>query len=397
MFSIWFLTITLHIALADQKYQYPKYDGAFCCDKTKNLIINGHFEQGNAYFDSSYTYNSAILPSQYYVANDATNFLATVTDHSYCEDPKYFPMNDRYLLVNGLTNQPAGSKSVIWGQKIEKLKKGRYRFCANFKNLQQCTYDVLPEVTVEVSSGWSQSKQTVTIDTDQDKSCDWQRISFCFYAANQVTVKIILKESTLGDGNDLAIDDVSIQEVGDPKLTTTIQYQYNTKKVLGSINTISTNDDMLPCKGFYSWSVFTVQSFSGGTFTINWSAPFGWGNSMYSVRYNPYAVGPPWQLTTFFPGFPFSSNKLYAIGMKTSSCCEECLDKGFTYHVVYPIFFKRGKSDGKGMVEDTYTSDYGLTEKDLLDVEQRLATFEASSEEEAIKSRDQRPESSGGK
>jgi len=377
MFSLWFLAISVHIALAGQKNQYPRYDGAFCCDKTRNLIINGHFEQGNVNFDSSYTYNSAVLPSQYYVTNDAYHFLATVTDHSYCESPKDYPKNDKYLLVNGLTNQPAGSKSVIWGQKIEKLKKGRYRFCANFKNLQQCTYDVLPVVTVEISSGWSQTKKTVTIDQDHG-SCYWQPISFCFYAATQVTVKIMLKEASLGDGNDLAIDDVSVQELGDPKLTTTIQYQYNTRKVLGSINTISTNDDMLPCKGFYSWFVFTVKSFSGGTFTINWSAPYGWGNSMYSIRYNPYAVGPPWQLTTLFPGFGFSSNTLYAIGMRTSSCCEACLANGFTYHVVYPTFFKTGNSNGKAMVEDTYTSDKGLTEKDLRDVEQRLGTFESS-------------------
>jgi len=250
--------------------------------------------------------------------------------------------------------------------------------------------------------------RTVTIDTNQADSCDWQQISFCFYAGSgsRVTVKIMLKESSLGDGNDLAIDDVSVQELVDPQLTTTVQHQYNTNKVEGSINTISTKDDKLPagCGGRYYWFVLTVRSYSSGRFTIDWSAPRGWGNAMVSVRFSPFAVGPPWQLTTSFPGFVFSSNNLYAIGMITPECCKGCLARGWTYHVVYPSFFnpffKNYKTATEGMftsdkendetaiegmhtsdtendetaIEGMYTSDTGLTEKDLLDVEQWVVT-----------------------
>jgi len=417
MFSLWFFTFPYALALNnhkdfDQKYpkEFPekwieKYpDGAFCCDKSQNLVTNGNFENGNFIYDSSYAYDSDILPGQYDVTGDATDFVTTITDHSYCESQIQYSRNDKYLLVNGLTNQPAGSKSVIWQQKIEKLGKGkRYRFCANFRNLRQCTHDVLPVVTVQLSSGFS---QTVTIDTDQNDSCDWQQVSFCFSAESKVTVTIWLKESSLGDGNDLAVDDVSVQELNDPQLTTTVQYQYDTNDVWGSINTISTSDDMLSkdCGGFYYWFVVTVKSYSGGVYTVNWSAPVGWGNSMVSIRLNPFAVGPPWHLTTSFPGFVFLSNTLYAIGMVTPECCEGCLAHGWTYHVVYPSFFNTGKmsmgedignslgesmgedtgnSLGKSMGEDTnrndhgeelFTSDYGLTEKDLLDVEQWVGT-----------------------
>jgi len=410
MFSLLIFTLPYAIALKygkDFAREYPKpfpdqmipevlpY-GAFCCDKSRNLVKNGHFEYGNANVDSSYAYDSDILPGQYDVTSDATDFVTTITDHSYCESPIQYPMNQKYLLVNGLTNQPAGSESVIWQQKIEKLGKGkRYRFCANFRNLKQCTHDVLPVVTVLLSSGFS---QTVTIDTDQDDSCDWQKVSFCFSAESKVSVKILLKESSLGDGNDIAIDDVSVQELSDPQLTTTVQYQYNTNDVWGSINTISTMDDVLPqdCGGSYYWFVLTVQSYSGGMYTVNWSAPYGWGNSMISIRGNPFAVGPPWHLTTSFPGFIFLPNTLYAIGMVTPECCKGCFAHGRTYHVVYPSFFNignslgkkpmgedTGDSLGKSMGEETYTSDhgeelftsdYGLTEKDLLDVEHWVGT-----------------------
>jgi len=413
MFPLWIFTFTVPFALAGQKYIKPNkpnrkspYDGAFCCDKTKNLIINGHFENGNANFDSSYAHDSDILPGQYDVTSDASDFVTTITDHSYCQSPSYYAKNDNYLLVNGLTNQPAGSKSVIWQQKVEDLKKGkRYRFCANFRNLQQCTHDVLPLVTVQLSTGIS---RTVTIDTNQKDSCDWQQISFCFNAGSgsRVTVKIMLKESSLGDGNDLAIDDVSVQELADPQLTTTVQHQDNTNTVVGSLNTISTKDDKLPagCGGRYYWFVLTVRSYSSGMFTIDWSAPRGWGNSMLSVRLSPFAVGPPWKLTTSFPGFKFSANKLYAIGMVTPECCEGCLAHGSTYHVVYPSFFNppffRGEQTAK---KNMYTNDNGLTEKDLLEVEQWVVTsaqeeeafraVQSAQEKEAPESRDQLPES----
>jgi len=200
----------------------------------------------------------------------------------------------------------------------------------------------------------------------------------------------LLKESSFGDGNDLAIDDVSVQELSDPQLTTTVQYQYNTNEVWGSLNTISTGEDMLPndCGGLYYWFVVTVKSFSGGMFTVNWSAPAGWGNSMVSIRLNPFAEGPPWHLTTSFPEFEFLPNTFYAIGMITPECCEGCLAHGWTYHVVYPCFRRKSMGEdtvnslGKSMGEardtrdhgEEFTSENGLTEKDLLDVEQWVGT-----------------------
>ena len=343
----------------------PTNEGAYCCDEAENMVANGNFEFGNVDFSSDYTQDPATLPSQYDVTDNASAFGATITDHSFCADSTAYASNDMYLLVNGLTNQPSGSQSVIWEQTVAGFDSEKeYRFCANFKNMPQCTFDVLPEITVQLSNGIS---QTVTINTDPSDPCDWQNLSFCFRAQDEMNFQILLNEDELGDGNDLAIDDISIQELADPMLSITVQHQGNPQMVTGSINTIATGDDILPydpeiCDEPYYWYVLTVSSFSGGVFTIDWAAPYGWGNdTMGSSLFNPSATGPNWDLTTTFPGFPFAQNTMYLVGFTTPSCCEDCTDDGFTYQLIY--------NDGLTPVEG------GLSDEDIEFIYSWLGTY----------------------
>ncbi|MAT89176.1 MAG: hypothetical protein CMC35_00670 [Flavobacteriaceae bacterium] len=316
----------------------PTPDGAFCCDESDNLVDNGNFEYGNTGFNSSYTQNAATLPGQYNVTNSAAAFGTAVTDHSFCEDPVAYPNNDQFLLVNGRTTQPAGTSSLIWGQRLQLDPEKEYRFCANFKNLPQCTFDILPELIIETNTGYS---QTVTINTDPSDPCDWQMESFCFQGDRRTAIRIRLSEDGLGDGNDLAIDDISVQELVDPNLSITVQHQGNPQQVTGSINTISTSDDVLPydpdlCREPWYWYVITLDSASGGSFVIDFSEPYGWGNNTGYSLFNPTTSGAtPWDLTTNFIPFPFQQNTLYLVGMTTPSCCEDCTDDGFTYQVIY--------------------------------------------------------------
>jgi len=385
MLPLLLLAFTAPLAIAGINYRYEEdffldeNSGVYCCGITKNLIINGNFEHGNANFDTSYTYSSRLLPGQYEVTNYESNSVLTVLDHSSCRDSNYHKKNSKVLLVHGLTNQPAGSTSVIWHQKIDNLKTGKwYRFCANFKNLQ-IDRDILPVVTVELSTGFS---RTVTIDTDVNDPCHWQQMSFCFYVGSRVSVKIMIEESSEDDGNALAIDDVSVQEFGDPWLfMIVLPFSVDDpNEVRGIMDTSSVADGPEECRGPYYWFVVTLQSHSGGTFTVNWSAPRGWGNSTGSFRANRYAEGPPWgpdpisgQIDTLFPGFVFLPNTVYAIGVVTPPCCETCIANGWTYHVIYPSFFRRENWPNG---EDTYTSNYGLTEMDRFYVEQWVGTYE---------------------
>jgi len=328
MFTVW---LCFNIATA----RSPSTEGAYCCDSLSgNKVYNGNFEYGNAFFSSEYNYQYDTLPGRYIVTDTATQFGANVEDHSYCESSSAYPTNKKFLLINGLTSQSAGSTAVVWEQTIVGLKSGsEYRFCGNFKNMPQCTFDVLPKVTVKLSTGVS---RTVTIDTDSDNDCDWQKISFCFVAEEEVTVKILLREDSLGDGNDLAVDDISVQELVDPTLSTTVMHQWGTQSVVASINTLfNPNDDYLPydpaeCEHQWFWYVLTLQSYG----VVDWSAPYGFGNFIASAIFNPMSFGPSWHLTTTFPGFTFASGKMYVVGMVTPRCCEECIDDGWTAHLV---------------------------------------------------------------
>lgn len=135
---------------------------------------------------------------------------------------------------------------------------------------------------------------------------------------------MILDETGNGDGNDLAIDDISVTELIDPNLSITVQHQGNPQQIIASINTISTADDQVPgadCENY--WFVAEVTSFppilvNGSTFASGNSV----GNSLGSS---------PWNLTTTFPDYTFNQNTLYVIGMYTPAC--ECYDEGFTYQL----------------------------------------------------------------
>jgi hypothetical protein len=299
----------------------PTEDGAYCCDG-ENLVTNGNFEFGNTGFSSSYTNNSAVNPGEYDVANSAAPFGATVTDHSFCADPSMYATNDYYMLVNGKTQQPGNS--VIWEQTISGLRKGgNYKFCANFKNMPQCTFDILPNVNMGVA-GIGATGFT-TINANPADPCDWINQEFNFTApSGTVTLRIVLDETGNGDGNDLAIDDISVTQLIDPNLSITVQHQGNPQQITGSINTISPSDDTLhgaDCD--YFWFVAEVTSYP--PIVVN-GATFASGNASGNT------IGSsPWNLTTTFPDYNFNQNTLYVVGMLTPQC--ECYDQGFTYQL----------------------------------------------------------------
>lgn len=317
-------------------------DGAFCCDESENLVQNGNFEYGDTGFTSDYTQNGATLPGQYDVTNSAAAFGASVTDHSFCEDPSLYNSNNKYLVVNGKTTQASGSESMVWKKSLNLDPEKEYRFCANFKNMPQCTFDILPQIEIITNTGYS---ETATINVDPNDPCAWQTVSFCFRGDEDMDFSITLKEDGLGDGNDLAIDDIAVSELIDPELAISVLHQGNPQQVTASINTISTSDDALPydqdtCDEPYFWYAITLSGFTGGTYQIDFNQPYAWGNNTGFNIFNPSPIpdvsgSNPWNLTTTFPNYNFEQNTLYLIGMTTPSCCLDCVDEGLTYQIIY--------------------------------------------------------------
>ncbi len=318
----------------------------YCCPGT-NLIRNGNFEAGNALFASQYAYQSAatpnaVLPGQYNVVNRPQALgispLWNVEDHTKCINGT----NARFLVVNGRTTQPIGSSRIIWQQVVPVTPDKEYKLCANFKNMPQCTFDVKPQVRFEVNGvfgAWT------TISTAAGM-CNWQLLSQCFRANGQTAViRIHLREDGLGDGNDLAIDDIGLIEKLNPNLNISVQHQASPRVVTASVNSLSPADDQLlndVCKlaDRYYWFVYEVSGFPSLSIVPNtfaWSSNTGGFNSQLPGS----SITPGWALTTTFPGYTFAGNKLYVVGLYVPSCCESCYTDGFTYQLTASFGFRQ--------------------------------------------------------
>lgn len=188
-----------------------------CCPGP-NLIRNGSFQGGNdGSFTSAYTHEpgpyltGAVTPGEYAVL-DATQ-SNTVSSAWLATNASSCSTSGKYLAVNGATGQ-TGTK-VAWSQTVPVVPGKEYRFCGYVRNLPQCAFDVKPRVAVTFSSP-PNTTAPVVVNASASNACDWTRIDrTVVIPANVVllTIEIRLDETGSGDGNDLAIDELSLQEM----------------------------------------------------------------------------------------------------------------------------------------------------------------------------------------
>ena len=295
-----------------------------CCPDLRSLLINGDFESGNAFFESSYQHQTstelnAILPGSYgiVVSNEASAICPVwqIEDHtSNCDG------EGNVLIVNGVTGQNA--TAVIWEQRIDSLQiDTEYSLCGYLKTLQQCCFDVLPLLYFKVDG--------VVVDTFQlnqsssSDPCSWQEFNTSFIAINtSQTISLCLDEKTLGDGNDLAIDDLSLNEIPITDFFLSIQDQRpELPEITASFNLIGITDDTLPdpdCN--YEWTIALVDSIDINTQNIFLNPT--------NMMMGNAATG--WGLTTSFPGYSSGGagggigEGIYYIELELSNCtCSE--------------------------------------------------------------------------
>ena len=187
-----------------------------CCGEGESLVRNGNFNQGNNMFQSSYSSQfTNFLPGNYWVGNSlwATQQCENwrVNGHTNCNNPQ-----DNFLLINGMTNNPSANP-LVWSQTVNvpiSKKEETYYFCAWFKDLKQCCFNKKPQITMQGRSGANTSNQNATISAGS-QACDWQLVSSEIKVPAGTTtadLRIILDGTVLGDGNDLAIDDISFRK-----------------------------------------------------------------------------------------------------------------------------------------------------------------------------------------
>lgn len=350
--------------------------GAYCCEKNENLLANANFESGNTGFNSDYDQNSATLPGQYHVTNSAANFGATINDHSYCVDSDLYSANENYLLVNGLTNQPAGSSSVIYSQTLGLTKGKEYNFCVNLKNMPQCTFDILPEIQIEING--TIVVPYTQINTDPSDPCDWMLISGCFTATGQKNkISIRLKEDGLGDGNDIAIDDISLQEKQDPDYNLTVTHNGGNNTISATIDPYPFLNESCEMESDYAWFVYETTNPTGPLFGSMVPGTFAWSDD--SGSYGAVTSGASWGVpsTNFATYNGFQNNKFYVIGMYIPSCCESCFSDGWAYQITYNYQRKTDlnfeltyemKEEIKALLIKTRSSDVAETIADKLQV-----------------------------
>lgn len=370
----------------DKGCNIVKGETDYCCDSDVNEIENGNFERRNNGFSSSYSVGTnslyGVIPGQYYVGTNseglAISSLWNVNDHSACNIGS---INDKVLFINGKTTQPTGTESVVYEQNLilgTANADMRYRFCANFKNMPQATFDIIPEIDIRVN-GVSQTGGYVKLNnTIVSDPCSWELIDFDFPASGTVNIEIFLKEDDFGDGNDFAIDDISIQELQEPNYNITVQHQGNPQQITGSVFTIDSSDDELECESKdYCWYVVEVTNYSGSSLTYDINT-FASGNDSGSSSFisGYMGCGTPWNLTTTYPCYPFDQDTLYLIGLYTPPNPDCCLDEGWTYQLTY-----NNKSSVGALSEDQKNEIRSMLECDNRDDEsdEELSDIEPSS------------------
>ena len=325
-------------------------DGAYCCEG-ENLIENGNFESGDTGFQSDYKAvikGFAVDPSEYAVIdfNDADSVCAEweVADHTWCVNGGG---NNQILVVNGQTQQSANVDNVIWqtAKPVQVEPDSMYKFCFFANHLPQCCFDIVPELSVEVRDAgtiawmpivpaWTSAAYTGT----EPPPCDWEKISGTFEAqTGAVEIRILLNETGNGDGNDLALDDISLTKIPKTELSIEVSAKIpsNPLQLQASINDIVNTDDVLPspeCE--YLWAIVEVTDLS----PLN----LDWGQTMNNGWYGGSSAGHAWGLTTDFPGISLPGDKLYRVYLCVYDC--DCLAEASVFEYSGGAFSLDGDS-----------------------------------------------------
>ena len=195
-----------------------------CCPGSENLMQFSDFEALSLLtlggIPSDYEKEEAIAPGslapgEYAFLNEVeANTICNdwyIRDHTTCNDDGIF------VVVNGNTGQD-GSKKV-WSGNVNIQAGKNYTFCAYFRNLSSSCGNQNPVTPkVDVKFGMENSNFDIldqVIITDPSDGCNWMKISrtISFDFDHTLNISIHLDESEAGDGNVLAIDDISIQEI----------------------------------------------------------------------------------------------------------------------------------------------------------------------------------------
>lgn len=283
-----------------------KADCPSCCPG-EELIVNGDFEEITTDIDSEFFLSespSSIIPGQYGIVNGDEGSIISPTWASIQDPQTCSNMTGKFLIVNGengggvsppeLSNSIPSTK-IIWEQTIDIEDWKGYKFCMKAKNLDQCGFNITPKITVQFSMPFGDISETITASS---APCEWQEISKhlnLWGYGNSLNIKIVLDQSEFGDGNDVAIDDISLVQLPQMEEEYAV-FGYTPVPIGGGLWNVTVNSSIpLPdgCDG-----IWTIK-------TIGTELDADTGEEMEHEIYNAsqWWTTTDYKNTTNFPGF----------------------------------------------------------------------------------------------
>lgn len=224
-----------------------------CCPNLLNILPTHPGPISGYSYDNSIPNMNSLAPGEYTIAN-------SLTASNICSHWNICPSNGDFLLFNGKNGQ--SGKTVIWQHNVSVEAWHEYKFCAKFKNLPQCCFDIKPKIDITFSIAGNDIIGEVIDETALDP-CKWRELSKSMLLTSGtgiMTIKIWLYESLLGDGNDLVIDDIAFYKLPQTgsifsSLTITPTPLYNNKY---SITALANNPVPEPDCGYF-WEVCEID------------------------------------------------------------------------------------------------------------------------------------------
>lgn len=308
---------------------------ASCCGSGTNIVKNGDFVYGDQYFGSAYSSTanpigpSSVVPQEYAVINSTQ--LGIINPNWNAMGNTNCTVGDRFMLVNGRTTLSGGK--VVWRQTVT-LDPGKdWVFCANLKNLPACAFDILPEIEILVGGTVI---NTATIQTDPNDPCDWQLVSTPYSTVGNsvpatVIFKIRLDETGYGDGNDVAIDEVSLKE-DLPSPAPSTAFTHTVTPINSSTFNVTASHPGLSSDCIYIWSVCEVDNqancIAGTELTSS-----TWQTNLTNQQFDGYNGTDVWQSN--LPEGVFTYGKRYKITLTAQCACSEVGTTEQTVSAVY--------------------------------------------------------------
>ncbi len=180
----------------------------------QNLVFNGDFELGNTGFTTTYVLGpvkGTPGPGKYQIADTARWYQPNIHPWQSCTDHTHTTGSGKNMLV---MDAAAIANQTIWCQTVSNIKPNTsYKFSTWAESvilIKEFGVASLPILQFKINGVLLGQPFNVTND-----ACDWSQFYEIWNSGNATSADIcIVNQNTFQNGNDLAIDDISLVEVG---------------------------------------------------------------------------------------------------------------------------------------------------------------------------------------